>query len=199
MPIPEWNLAGVVPPFTGTDGESRANRAPWKCTMFEFAQRFCTSRPRQRHLLGLLALRADIRGAGFRGVQWVNGSFIEDCQARRARSPEQSPDDIEPGDIDVLTIFQPPTGILNDELFEMVRTYFDGPTTKSRYGCDSFPLSLRDPPMTIARLAAYWFGLFSHAKTDGAHKGPCEIVLDDRSDDDAAAREYVSAWSDPNA
>lgn len=197
MPIPAWDGVGVLPPIHG-DGTSTATRAPWQCTIVEFVRRFCTSEPRREILLGFLRYRAALRAAGVEGVQWLDGSFVENCEARRT-------DKRPPGDIDVVTVFDWPAAVDPKDssaiaAFEAAcAPLFGGPAVKPTFRCDAYPLALFEPPYLVARQAAFWVGLFSHAKGDGAHKGLCEVLLDGSDAEDKVATEYVTKWSAPDA
>lgn len=194
MPVPDWNGVGVLPPFVG-DGTDPAGRAPWPCTPLEFAQRFCTSEHRQKLLIGFLTYRTALRKCGVFGVQWVDGSFVENCESRRKKPP---------GDIDVVTVFGAPPGVARStpecDAFDAATLHlFRGPYMKPLFQCDAYALPLYAEPEDIARSAAYWVGLFSHAKTDTAHKGICEISLTSDETEDASALDHVTQWRPPDA
>ena len=189
MPIPEWNSVGVLPPIFG-NGTDTHERSPWPCTLLEFAERFCTSSTRQGLILGLLRYREVLRSRNVTGVQWIDGSFVEDCESRRGKPP---------GDIDVVTVFATPEDVDPGAFARALDGMFTGHRLKPRFGCDAYAIILDDPPLQVARWAAYWSGLFSHAKIDNAHKGICEISLTADPNEDAAALAFLTQWSAPDA
>ena len=78
MPLPAFNIDGILPPFVGPDGPGGApeDLSPYVVTALEVATSLGTSEGRKTILRGWLLHRAALRAAGFvRGFQWLDGSF----------------------------------------------------------------------------------------------------------------------------
>jgi hypothetical protein len=94
--IPPLNLSGVLPPFIGQDPAERAGCSPYSAQISELVSRFGISRARCELLEGLLDLRPSLQRIDItQGIQWIDGSFVENVEAARSRPP---------ADIDVVTI-----------------------------------------------------------------------------------------------
>lgn len=179
MPIPPFDHAGVLPPHLG-DAIAPGDRSPYASTMEVVVARFATSQDRREILRGLLdyreALRTELGIAA--GVQWLDGSFVEDVERVEARPP---------GDVDVLTIARfPPLSSLTAPQRELLASE----RTKARFRCDAYPLDL-DRISSVEQLLArvtYWFSLFSHRR-DGRWKGLLAVAID--AGDDARARQRL--------
>lgn len=82
--IPAFGPSGVLPPFIDADATARPGASPYLTTMTEIVRRFGTSAERLAILRGLLDYRAELLRVGIvRGFQWIDGSFVEDCQTIR--------------------------------------------------------------------------------------------------------------------
>ena len=114
--IPAFNHSYVLPPFEGERMIS-AHSSPYVVTSSELVQRFAASEARRAVLDGLLHYRSELRGLGFlQGFQWLDGSFVEDVEAREGRAP---------GDIDLVTFAYPPAGMTKADINKMmVKTHF---------------------------------------------------------------------------
>jgi hypothetical protein len=100
--IPAFGQSDVLPPFIGADATVRAQCSPYVTTCTEIVRRFGISRERLVILRGLLDYRAALSSIGIvHGFQWIDGSFVEDCETIRQRPP---------GDVDVVTFaYRPAT------------------------------------------------------------------------------------------
>jgi hypothetical protein len=181
MPIPPFDHAGVLPPHIG-DAIAPGQRSPYASTMEDVVDRFATSEDRRAILHGLLDYRNALRTElGIdSGVQWLDGSFVEDVERNEARPP---------GDVDVLTIASFPA---LSGLDVKQRELLASDRTKARFRCDAYPLDLGRIGSLEQLLAhvTYWFGLFSHRR-DGRWKGLLAVALD--ASDDARARVRLDA------
>lgn len=182
--IPGFGLGEVLPPFMGDDVVGAVlERSPYKASMLDLVNRFGTSPERGMILSGLLAFRQALRDAGFAdGFQWVDGSFVENCETVKGRPP---------GDVDVVSILYRPAGFTDDPEWEQFiedrsADIFDGTHIKATFFCDSYFIDLGIEPDLIAEQCAYWFGLFSHQRDTFRWKGLVQIDLDD--DDEAAVQ-----------
>jgi len=180
MPIPPFTHAAVLPPYLGDATDE--TRSPYGATMEELVSRFATSIERRDILSGLLTYRAALREklGVTSGIQWLDGSFVEDVERSEGRPP---------ADIDVLTIATfPPASALTAGQRELL----DSKHTKSRYRCDAYPLDLsrvKSVDLVLARVT-YWFGLFGHRR-DELWKGMLSVSLD--AADDERARRLLEA------
>jgi hypothetical protein len=184
--IPEFQPTGILPPFVGSGPALRAGRAPYLATISELVSRFGTSPERRRVLGGLLDYRRRLQRLGIvDGFQWIDGSFVENCELRNGRPP---------GDVDIVTFLRRPEGARDDDSWAEFVTrndaelmeLFDASLAKSRFLCDAYVVELDMPSEAIVANTHYWFGLFSHSRLGGEWKGLVQVGLFDPADDDAA-------------
>lgn len=98
--IPPLTSNGYLPPYLGGNATTSAGMAPYKTTVLELATTFATTPDRREAFNGLLELREMLRSEGIdQGFQWIDGSYVENCEAIRGRPPD---------DIDVVTFFRRP-------------------------------------------------------------------------------------------
>jgi len=175
MPIPTFNLDGVLPPHSGNP-TSAANVSPYQATPLEVGPALGTSPERRAVLIGWLALRRLLRQAGFlQAVQSVDGSFVEDIEAAESRPP---------ADVDVVTFFWPPDPAFTARVATAHPEFVDHARIKRDYRCDHYFVNLGINPLATVDAAAFWCGLFSHRR-DGVWKGLLRVDLGAQSDDDA--------------
>ncbi|CDH22362.1 DUF6932 family protein [Xenorhabdus bovienii] len=185
--IPKFTTSGVLPPFVGESPADKAQCSPYKVKMSELVSRFATSRERVVILDGLLEFRRQYRELGFlEGFQWIDGSFVEDCESvnNRGRAPQ---------DADLVTfVYRPLNSEKNefisiDEMSQIVMNnmnVFVPKRAKATYQCDAYHVDLCQPPHLLVGVTTYWYGLFSHSRVDSLWKGILEINI--VSDDDYA-------------
>ena len=191
--IPDFGLGTVLPPFTENDAVGQQHpRSPYRATMSQFVQRFATSAERAGLIRGLKTYRDAIRNVGIvQGLQWIDGSFVEACEATRGRPPK---------DIDVVSAFHRPVAHARHDMWrrfvtEHQTTIFNQKFCKDTYFCDTYYVDLDTPPNLVFEQSAYWFGLFSHQRNTFQWKGLVQIDL--QCDDDAAMEllaEIEAAW-----
>jgi uncharacterized protein DUF6932 len=141
--------------------------APFRATIAEVVQRWGTTVPRRDILIGLLELREALRSLGvINGFQWLNGSFTEQCEALRGRAPN---------DIDVITFLDPPPH--PPPPLPVLTILQDHDQTKTRYKVDHIMINLRTPAVGIVDQTRFWFGLFTHRRSDDVWKGIVQISL----------------------
>jgi hypothetical protein len=184
--IPPFTPSGVLPPFVGTDPTVLASVSPYKTTLSELVEQFATSTDRKRILAGYLAHRTELIALGFQGIQWLDGSFMENVEITEGRSP---------GDIDVVSFVQHP---LSSQVppdpgawlaFVTANTrVLLASETKAHFNTDAYFVDIAMGPGFVIQQTAYWFALFSHKKVTSLWKGILEIPLDDQQDDVAATR-----------
>lgn len=78
--IPPFTVSGVLPPFIGGDPTSFTGQAPYRTSMVEVVNRFSFSIERVAILEGLFDYRDKMRSLNVKGYQWLDGSFVEDCE-----------------------------------------------------------------------------------------------------------------------
>ncbi len=175
--IPPHNLNGVLPPFAGTDVTSVAAHSPYRAPLSEVVDRFATSARRIEILKGFFDLRRELKLLGIvNGVQWLDGSFTEQISR-------------EPNDIDIITIFEPPTAWSDPAIMAVAESrtdLFDTRESKKKYLCDAYYLDVQGLNM---RILIYWYGLFGHRRTTFEWKGLIEVDL---AEDEQAAADLLA-------
>lgn len=179
--IPSMNASSVLPPFVGDEPGQRASMSPYTAEILEFAARFGISFERVVILRGLLSYRTALRSIGVNdGWQWLDGSFVEDVEAIRHRSP---------ADIDLVTFARLPGNIAEKRIFLTANAdlFFNRNRTKELFKCDAFFVDLDKKPELLVDDTRYWFGLFSHQRETALWKGMIKISMGTQAEDDAAA------------
>lgn len=177
--IPAWNMAGVIPPIRpGQPGHS-TDRSPYAAPLATVAERFAQSSQRLKILNGLLEYRSELHRLGLTsGFQWLDGSFLEDIEAREARPPK---------DIDVVTYFHLPEGESQASLHAKAGRLFDHEFVARTYYVDAYQGILGEPfNLSVVRRLAYWYSMWSHRR-DGLWKGFVEVDLSHSGDAAALA------------
>lgn len=185
--IPAINESGVLPPFLPAYGPADpAAMSPYTASMTEIATRFAITAERKAILMGLLGYRQALRDAGITdGFQWVDGSYLEECERDRGHAPN---------DIDIVTFAERPNAAVDDASWAVFfaqnkTTLFDPNAIKKAYRCDAYYQDLDLPAKIIVSRVRYWFGLFSHRRLTYLWKGLLQIPL---QDDDQAALDLLS-------
>ena len=176
-----WNASGLLPPYLGHPA-SRENRSPYLVSLVDLVSQFGYTPARRQILSGFLDFRVALHRAGLvQGVQWVNGSFVEDVMQRR---------NLEPDDIDVVTFYYPPDGHDQRTLRYRFPRLFNPDETKILYHTDAHYIepSAHEMPLMV-KLVAYWSNLWGHTKYTQEWKGYIQIDLSDA--EDAAARDVL--------
>lgn len=176
MIIPPFGPNGALPPFIDQSPTVHAKRSPFRTDVFELVERFCTSNSRAGLLLGLNAYRKHLFNGGFTsGEQWIDGSFVEDVEAKRGRPPK---------DIDVVTLFYRPLSFQSNDAAWMDAyetsihaDYFNTKNMKPKFNCDTFSIDLNSSPSSLVRDTMYWSGLFSDIRQSTEKKGIVSIGL----------------------
>ena len=178
--IPVFGPSDVLPPFVGADATVRAQCSPYVTTCTEIVRRFGTSSERLIILRGLLDYRAELAGIGIvRGFQWIDGSFVEDCETIRQRPP---------GDVDVVTFAYRPVTQNWPEVVQQHPQIFDSSRTKALFRCHAYYVDLQIPPHLIVHDTTYFNSLFSHQRDSKLWKGMLAVDL---NSDDSAARQIL--------
>jgi hypothetical protein len=177
MPIPTFNLDGVLPPFIGPDGPGGLfqHLSPYETDALEVVTTFATTSSRCEILRGLLDHRTALRALGIvDGFQWLDGSFVEDKV---------------PNDVDVVTFFhRPPAASQPAEMVRLLRgnpDVFDRRRVKALHMVDFLYVDLDGTPEAIVDSTRYWAGVFAHCRATLVWKGMVKISLADMNDADA--------------
>ncbi|EFG85379.1 hypothetical protein F1645_13670 [Novacetimonas hansenii] len=174
MSIPEWNMAGVVPPIRPDADPAGKDRSPYRVSLSDFVDRFCLSVDRSIILRGLIDLRAQLHSIGItKGFQWIDGSFLEHIEDVEDRPPN---------DVDVVTFAFLPVGQTQVSFFPTLQPYLDRDRVKTTYKVDHF---IRILPQVNIHDVCYWYSLWSHRR-DGMWKGYVEVDLAPTDDTHAA-------------
>lgn len=178
MPIPNFTIDGVFPPFVGAHGPGGVveDMSPYSVTALEVVSTLGYSESRKAILRGWLEHRKALRGLGFnRGFQWLDGSFVEQK---------------DPKDLDIVTFFHRPVGAEQggdlEKLVQANFNLFDRPQVKALFNLDAFWVDLNGSPEGIVSATRYWAGLFAHRRGDHLWKGMLQVRLENVDDDIAA-------------
>jgi hypothetical protein len=168
---------GLLPPFVGL-ATATDNRSPYATTVPELIIRFGTSRRRRELLAGLIAYRKRLRAFGLHdGLQWINGSFVEDSESLRGRPPS---------DIDVVTFASlGKARSTHEQVVEAFRAnagLFNNLSVKAAHGCDAYFVDTALPPDKLIASTGYWANLFGHQRDTCRWKGIVMVKLVDDHD-----------------
>lgn len=176
--IPSFSASMVLPPFVGDNPGVRAATSPYKVTMLDLVKRFATSPDRVALLKGLLSYRRALLDSGIvDGFQWLDGSFVEDVERLRKRSPR---------DIDLVTFASRPAASFGPDQYQWIEAngqLFDREKTKEKFCCDAFFIDLQKRPDLLVDDTRYWFGLFSHQRATSLWKGMIQVPMQSNDDD----------------
>ncbi len=179
----EWTGDGFLPGNDPADSVS-SKRSPYSLSLPEFVYRFGQSFERRSLISGLLRYRALLQQAGVgAGFQWVNGSFVEDVERTRGRSP---------ADIDVVSFIFLPAGVSELDFYRSHGDIFDWNYIKRHFSIDGYIVAM-DParPETVLfaiRNAVYWYSVWSHTRE---HRWKGYIELDLASEGDPGAWQAI--------
>ncbi len=178
--IPAFGPSGVLPPYVGTDPANRPSMSPYGASMTDIVDRFAISSERIAILRGLLAYRAALAGIGIvNGSQWIDGSFVEDCETIWNRPPS---------DVDIVTFaYRPQAASAGQDWAQVIHAnldIFDPMRAKAIFKCDAYYIDLNKAAHLMVSDTAYFNGLFSHQRSTRLWKGMISVSL---SSDDAAA------------
>jgi hypothetical protein len=183
--IPAFSSSNVLPPFISSPANNR-DISPYESSLIEFIDRFATSANRIKIIHGLLEYRVNMKTKGItNGFQWIDGSFVENVEITRKRSP---------GDIDIVTFAFRPLHLMNSTDWNNFQgkcpDIFKSSLTKVNYLCDAYYIDLNANPLLIVDYTRYWYGLFSHQKVTALWKGMVQIPL---SEDENYALNYLTS------
>jgi len=166
-PIPSFDHNLVLPPHLGNP-TIPADVSPYKCTSLELCERFSTSTKRIEILKGFISFRDKLQTHGIiNGLQWLDGSFLEDVEIREQRSPN---------DLDLVTIYWGYDLTFQAKLIQNFPEFADSNLSKKDYLLDHYPFDAWHSPEATVDLSRYWVQLFSHNR-DAVWKGMLQIPL----------------------
>ncbi|WP_151769308.1 DUF6932 family protein [Acinetobacter junii] len=179
--IPEFNMAGVIPPIRPEEPGHSPDRSPYIANIESVVTRFATTPARIYILKGFLSYRQSFYDLGVtEGFQWIDGSFCQDIENIEHRDP---------GDIDVVTFYYIPqfeTGP-DQSFIDAFLNLLDSDFTKPLFKVDAYGMQLGTAfsPATIKQLS-YWYSMWSHRKSDNMWKGFVQVSLSPEEDKQAA-------------
>ena len=153
--------------------------------MVEMATTFGTTPHRRQLLRNLISYRQLISAGGYTmGVQFFDGSFVENVEAHSGREPK---------DIDVFSLLHVPQQYIQDPaswsaggLQFWAAEIQNQPLNKARFKLDTYASLVEDFPLVdLVKLVIYWYSLFSHQRDTFAWKGFVAVLLDTSQDADA--------------
>lgn len=183
MPLPSFDLRGLLPPFVGADATT-PDRSPDWVTMPELVGTFATTPHRRQLLRNLIAYRALLAQEGYvGGIQFIDGSFVENVEALANRNPS---------DIDVFSVLNAPPKYLTDAAAWQATglpfwqtEVINRDLNKQRFSLDTYAVLFEErqaQPMNLIGDIIYWYGLFSHQRDTFAWKGFAGLALDPAAD-----------------
>lgn len=179
--IPPFDHNNVLPPFL-TSPSNPGDQSPYRCEILEFCQRFATSAERKEILKGFIQFRIDCNAYGIKGIQWIDGSFVENVEISESRNPR---------DIDVVSLI-----LLHDSTEEArimgFPEFVNSVLSKSKYHVDHYPMVINDHPSRVIAYTKYWISLFCHNRK-GVWKGMLEIPIYDTIDKDLEAMNFIKS------
>lgn len=189
MPLPSFDLRGLLPPFVGADATT-PDRSPYWVTMPELVAAFGTTPHRSALLRNLIAYRTLLAQEGYvGGIQFIDGSFVENVEALENRDPS---------DIDVFSILSAPPRYLTDPAaWQATGLPFwnaevaNRDLNKQRFSLDTFAVlfeEIQAHPINYINQIIYWYGLFSHQRETFAWKGFAGLALDPAADQAALSQ-----------
>jgi hypothetical protein len=184
-PVPGFDARGLLPPYIGPD-ETAVDRSPYGAAMTEIVVRLAATSHRRNLLKGLLDYRQLLNGLGYTaGLQFIDGSFVEDVETREARDPK---------DIDVFSFLERPLRYRNDPAIwatvgfsEWSNEIVNRPHNMSRFNLDTYAVAVDQVSgLDVILATTYWSSLFAHKRITHDWKGFLRVPLNFA--DDVAAR-----------
>ena len=189
IPLPSFDLRGLLPPFVGVDAATQ-DRSPYWVTMPDLAAAFGTTPHRCQLLRNLITYRALLAQEGYLGgIQFIDGSFVENVEVLANRNPR---------DIDVFSILNVPPKYLTDVAAWQAKglpfwqaEVANRDLNKQRFSLDTYAVLFDErqaQPMNLISDIIYWYGLFSHQRDTFAWKGFAGLALDPAADQAALSQ-----------
>jgi len=172
--IPPWNSTAVLPPIGPGQSGNTLHRSPYAVEMEAVVRRFGTTPDRRRILRGLIEYRRELSRLSIEeGFQWIDGSFVEDKEAKFGTSPN---------DVDVVTFYHLSDGITQEMIRLKNPAIFENNHTKSRFFVDGYTQQIGEKfSQDDIRKVTYWYSMWSHTR-DGNWKGFVQVKLSAEDD-----------------
>lgn len=173
--LPEWNSQGFLPAILPGEQGHSLNRSPYAISCLELVKRFGSSVERLSILQGFLNYRKKLHELGLvQGVQWLDGSFVENIEVLENRAPN---------DIDVVTFANMPAGESQKSLAERNREIFSPAAVKQAYKVDGYCIFLDGQAnQSFIQQVTYWYSMWSHTRSE-QWKGFLQLGLNNADDD----------------
>lgn len=180
--LPEWNSQGFLPAIMPGEAGHSLNRSPYTISCVELVERYGSSIKRLEILKGFLNYRKKLHDQGLvQGVQWLDGSFVENIEVLEGRAPN---------DIDVVTLANMPEGENQKNLFDKNHNLFIPNEVKQTYKVDGYFIFLEGQAnQNFIKQVTYWYSMWSHTRSE-QWKGFLQLNLN--NSDDAQAFEALS-------
>ena len=182
--IPPFDKNNVLPPYIGATPTKRGFQSPYTSDIMELCHYFAKTPARICILKGFVRFRIDCAANGIgKGVQWLDGSFMEDIELSGSRDPR---------DIDVISLIQSKNPKEEAEIIARFPSFCDSNLSKAKYHVDHYFFYYDMSPRDTIESTKYWIQLFSHNRL-GIWKGMIEIPLYDNTDMDIQALNYLNS------
>jgi hypothetical protein len=144
--IPPFDHNLVLPPHMGNPTNPN-QLSPYPTDTEALCQRFATSPERIAILRGLLAFRQRLHNEGIlNGMQWLDGSFLEDIETREHRPPR---------DIDVVTFYWGYSNVFQQQVMTSFPEFVYSSLSKAAFLVDHYPVDSSYVPQII-EVTRYW-------------------------------------------
>ncbi|HTB03395.1 MAG TPA: hypothetical protein VK804_23245 [Bradyrhizobium sp.] len=191
MPVPAFDARGLLPPFLGANSAIAPSRSPYPSLMTELVSMLGGTPERCNLLFSLLKYRSLLHSFGYvDGVQFIDGSFVENVETREGRDPR---------DIDIFSfLIRPVQYHGNDPLWQSTGfaqwtgEIVNQSLNKQRYQLDTYAIAVDQAgPLQLMNETIYWYSLFSHKRVTQEWKGFVAVPLN-ASDDQTALSAIIS-------
>lgn len=191
MPVPAFDGRGLLPPYLGATSAAPGLRSPYPSLMTELVATLGSTPERCNLLYSLILYRSLLHSFGYvDGIQFIDGSFVEDIETRESRDPR---------DIDIFSfLIRPAQYHGNDPLWQStgfpqwVGEIVNQSLNKQRYQLDTYAITVDQAgPLQLMNETIYWYSLFSHKRVTQEWKGFLAVPLN-ASDDQAALSAITS-------
>lgn len=116
------------------------------------------------------------------GVQWLDGSFLEDIESLQKRAPR---------DLDVVTIYWGYDMPFQNNLMAVFPDFADPGLSKTNFKLDHYPFDASADPFLVVEYSRYWTQLFSHNR-NSVWKGMLSVEIN-TSVIDSNALQYLNS------